>query len=52
MTDRHTVNKRYKKLLEKEKETKIDVLGIEMTERLCLFCEWSLLCYPQYGIPI
>ena len=32
MTDRHTVNKRYKKLLEKEKETKIDVLGIEMTE--------------------
>ena len=32
MTDRHTVNKRYKKLLEKEKETKIDVLGIEMIE--------------------
>ena len=32
MTDRHIVNKRYKKLLEKEKEIKIDVLGIEMTE--------------------
>jgi hypothetical protein len=32
MTDRHTVNKSYKTLLEIEKETKIDGLDIEMTE--------------------
>jgi hypothetical protein len=58
MTDRHTVNKRYKKLLEKEKETKIDVLGIEMTEEerdsACsvngLFC--GLHIGPQISFPM
>jgi len=32
MTDRHTVNKSYKKLLQKEKEAKIDLLDVNMTE--------------------
>lgn len=51
MIDRHAVNKRYRKLLKKEKETKIDVLGIEMPEEerdsACsvngLFCGLHLL---------